>query len=706
MLHIAIVITFIIIVIGMFTVYYQEQEFQQHLELKIERTLQQLATVLKSPIWDVNFAQIQEIIRSYLQDPDILAIRVVDSIDNTFYFGKDPDTRDVIDLSQTADQEISYPDKFQPKTSTKIDILFEGDAIGACEVIFSRQFITNQSQTIKIAISIALIVLLSLETLVILWLVRRDISSPLKTVMYIAQQFAQGDLHCSLRFKSSRSQEGQDEIATLLQGFQEMTVYLQQMAALATSISQGDFKRNITPKSEKDQLGNAFHNMATYLHEIASTTEAIANGDLTRTIHVRSERDTLGQAVETMTKGLYVLILQIRSSAEQITETGNTITSLSDHDTEIVHTVQSSVDEMTSTMNQMGERVEDVAQNMDLLSASVEATSVSVSQMTSSVGTIATNTTDLAQRTEQTINDLHTIVRTLEDVTEETNVSSQLSQETMEEARAGQDAVEQVKASMDMIQRTNQNAVETITRFEQQSREIGTILDVIHDITEQSALLALNASIIAAQAGEHGRGFSVIADEMRNLANEVNNSAKGIGTIVQTIQQEITKVVRMIHENTSQINQGADRTTQARERLHKIISSAERSSEVISKIASVLHEQRESSHGVMTEITEVNSMTSEITSATSEQKSSTQQIDEAMQRIRDMAIGTQQATREQSSYVQDMLQTATSVNTLTGQNLDSSKQINQATRVELVSQAQRLLESVDQFRLGGEKSGS
>ena len=157
-------------------------------------------------------------------------------------------------------------------------------------------------------------------------------------------------------------------------------------------------------------------------------------------------------------------------------------------------------------------------------------------------------------------------------------MSRQLSQETIEDALQGQQAVEEVTSSMDTIQQTNSSTVETITRFEQQTQDIGTILDVIDEITDQSSLLALNASIIAAQAGSHGRGFAVIADEMRNLATKVSSSTKDIAAIVKVVQEETVTVVKKIHEGTDDIAQGVRRTQQAREVLQKIFNSAQRSS--------------------------------------------------------------------------------------------------------------------------------
>jgi methyl-accepting chemotaxis protein len=519
------------------------------------------------------------------------------------------------------------------------------------------------------------------------------ITGPIKQLSTIANRVALGDFQQQVPVASS------DEIGNLSKSLREVVNSLKEIATTSEAIAHGDLSSNITPRSEQDMLGQALQRMFSYLSEMASVATAIAEGDLTEKISLRSETDAFGRTMRTMTEGLYALIRQIRMSAEQIASSAITIASLTDQDTQIVQRVQTAVEQMITTLTEMGTSVEQVAQNMGTLFSSVKETSFSVSEVTSTITNIASNTTDLAQQTQNMSSVINNSVRALESVTEKTDVSRQLSRETMQDALEGQQAVEQVRESIDAIQQTNFNAVETITRFVQKSQEIGTILDVIRDITEQSALLALNASIIAAQAGSQGRGFSVIAEEMKNLANGVAASTKNIATIVQFVQQETNTVVQMIHDSTVKIEQGVQRTQQAEQRLQKILFSAERSSTVVTEIAEALHEQMTASHDVMRVIEQVSSMTAEITRATNEQKAGMVQIHDAIEHIRDMAFQTQQATDEQLEGVRQIIDFASTVNTLMDQNLESSQYVNHATTADLAPQAQILLQLVDRFKL-------
>jgi len=617
---------------------------------------------------------------------------------------------DLQDIPPIDYSEISIHD--QPYYQGKIVFGDTNRVLGAITANFPRQIEKEKGQELFTLIALVTVGV-GVFTAIVAFILSSRLARPITNITKLVSQIAEGDLTGAIgtrrhdeigasAVKGNRFKK--DEIVLLSHSFHQMVTYLRSMATIAENISRGDISQTIAPRSERDTLGNAFCHMTEYLHDSATVTAAIAEGDLAVEISLRSGTDTFGQTMRTMTTGLQSLIRQIRTSAEQIASTGTTIVSLTDQDRRIVEDEQASVAAMVSTMTEMGESVKDVAQNMEMLSSSVEQTLPSVAEVTSSITNIASGTTDLARQTQRMISVLDEAVRMLEGVTEQTEVSRQLSEETSQDALEGQQAVEQVRESMNTIQQTNLNAKEAITRLAQQSRDIGTILDVIRSITEQSSLLALNASIIAAQAGSQGKGFSVIADEMKNLANEVEASTKNIAAIVRSVQQETNTVVQMIQDGAAKIEQGVTRTQQAQQRLQKILNSAQRSSSVVSEIADALHKQMTTGHEVSNAMEQVHTMTAEITRATSEQKASMIQIHNAIEHIADIASRTKEATAQQLEGVNRVLNTSHRVSTLTDQNLESSQHLNRAITADLAVQAEILLDSVDRFRLETKKT--
>lgn len=525
------------------------------------------------------------------------------------------------------------------------------------------------------------------------------IVSPLRHLSGIAQKVALGDIQQQIRVTS------RDEIGDLSRSLWMMVASFQDIAAKSQAIARGELDHHITPRSDQDVLGQSLRQMSTYLAETAAVAAAIAEGDLTTTPSVRSEADVFGRTMYLMTQGLHSLIRQITTGIEHIAAIGVMFTSLTEQDTQLAKEVQNSLDHTISTMMEMSASVEQVAQNMDSLLTFVQQTSSAIAEMTTSITTVASNTTELSVETEQMIGLVGESIQAVEKIAQQTDASQRLSQETAQDALEGQRAVTQIRESMDRIQQMNTHTVDTVTHFAETSGEIGTILDVIRSINEQSSLLALNASIIAAQAGSHGRGFSVIADEMRNLSNEVEVSTKNIAALIHTIKQETNGLVQMIANGTTEIDEGVERTQQAEQRLQKILFSAKQSSSVVHDIAEALHAQVATNHNVIKATNHVSAMTTEITNATAEQKLSMNQIHEAMEHIYAMASQTQQATGEQLDGVQQVIDAANNVGALTDQNVQSSQRINRTVCDELAPQAQQLLQAVERFKLPAKEIG-
>lgn len=520
------------------------------------------------------------------------------------------------------------------------------------------------------------------------------VKKPLRYLVTIGDRLSQGYLIHTLRLA-----EGSDEIAALGSVFVRISDYLRDVLEITEYVATGKLGHTVQRRSKRDTLSRALQDMLTYLQTVADLAARIADGDLSGEIALRSDVDAFGRAMRTMTTGLQSLIRQIQASAEQLAALGGDIAALAEQDMHIVQDGENSVNKLVTTMKEVGASVENVAANMDVLSASVEQTSASVQEMTTSIANIAANAAELEQQTQTTIAALQHTSQTMAGITEKAEDSRQLSEGTIQDALEGQEAVAQVTASMDTIQQTNAHAVDTITHFTRQTEDIGTILDVITEITDQSSLLALNASIIAAQAGSHGRGFAVIADEMRNLATTVNASTKNIATIVKTVQHETQLLVESIHKGAADIAQGVNRTREAGDKLDQIIASARRSSTVVAEIVEALQQMRQTTAQEMqTAMEGVYTMTASITKATKEQKASTLQINEAIEHIRDLAAQTQSAASQQLAGVQQILDVANVVRTLTERNLHSSEEIEQ-TAGALDTQAQTLLQAVDRFKL-------
>ena len=172
------------------------------------------------------------------------------------------------------------------------------------------------------------------------------------------------------------------------------------------------------------------------------------------------------------------------------------------------------------------------------------------------------------------------------------------SQQVSESARSAQHialdggkVVAQAITAMQEVSESTEITAETIKKLGRSSEEIGTIVSVINDIADQTNLLALNAAIEAARAGEQGRGFAVVADEVRKLAERTTKATKEISGMINTIQSETGKAVEAMGEGTQKVENGVTLANQAGDALKQIVSGVENVTDMISHIATSAEEQ-------------------------------------------------------------------------------------------------------------------
>ena len=280
---------------------------------------------------------------------------------------------------------------------------------------------------------------------------------PLGALAAAAEKTAEGDIFCHI--PDTRSL---DEIGTLARAFHNLILYIQEMAAAATEIAQGNLSRQIHPRSPGDVLGQAFQNMSTYLTEMATVATTIAEGDLRQDVRPKSEHDILGMAFQHI-NALRQLIGQILHGATQLSASSDELSQISN--------------EMASETEQTSQQIHLVLENSQQISENVDAVAVSTEQFASNIREIAKNTDEVAQVTDTAV---------------------------------------QIAAA------TNT----TIEDLEIRSREINDVISVITTITQQTNLLALNATIEAARAGDAGKGFAVVAHEIKELSRETASSAE------------------------------------------------------------------------------------------------------------------------------------------------------------------------------------
>lgn len=294
-----------------------------------------------------------------------------------------------------------------------------------------------------------------------------------------------------------------------------------------------------------------------------------------------------------------------------------------------------------------GEAIREIAQAADVVRDAVESTHSSVGEISVSIDQVSQNLGRLADFMENSISAMTEIAATIKSV-EENGLRSQTMSETVKgQAESGVGAVAATLDGLREISRSVENAVAAIASLAQKSEEIDTITTVISDITQKTNLLALNAAIIAAQAGEHGRSFGVVAGEVRNLSQETADSTGAIVGIIDEIQEYTRRAVEYIGKTRHLVGEGIDRGTTMETSLQQILQSATMAMTMAREICKATREVATSVESISRSIEELGEMSAQVSVASREQVQGTRSIAKSIEQVKSMADDMVAATEKQ-----------------------------------------------------------
>ncbi len=213
------------------------------------------------------------------------------------------------------------------------------------------------------------------------------------------------------------------------------------------------------------------------------------------------------------------------------------------------------------------------------------------------------------------------MARTINDVSSSATQSAGVAKASLAAAEKGQQAVQDAIAGMNDIRDQIQETAKRIKRLGESSQEIGEIVELISDITEQTNVLALNAAIQAASAGEAGRGFTVVAEEVQRLAERSGEATKQIGAIVKTIQTDTQDAVSAMEKSTQGVVEGAKLSDNAGQALAEIGDVSKKLAQLIDTISQTTQTQAKAAGAVAVSMRNILGITEQATEAPSAPRS-------------------------------------------------------------------------------------
>jgi methyl-accepting chemotaxis protein len=385
-----------------------------------------------------------------------------------------------------------------------------------------------------------------------------------------------------------------------------------------------------------------------------------------------------------------------------------------------------SVEESSSSVLELGAAGEELNETARSLSERVNEVSSSIEQMVRSVKQVLENTESLSEAAVETSASMGEMATSMREVDTSAEEAARLSQAVVEYAESGQAKMVQTIEGMDAIREATETAERVIRGLGTRAVEIGAVVDVIDDVADETNLLALNAAIIAAQAGEQGRAFSVVADEIKDLADRVLASTKEIGSQIRAVQEESANAVGAIERGTDSVAEGVDRAAEAGASLEEITRASRESGLRIAGIVSAVREQaRAASHVVElmervragveeikqaaeeqdrgNEVVWRNSVAmrdgaSQVRGTTEEQARGSGRIRESVEGVREAVERINESLQEQSASCRSAVEFLEAMHARTRTGEGTAQQLGQVAK-DLIDHAEGLREDVARFRI-------
>ncbi|MCP5040015.1 MAG: HAMP domain-containing protein [bacterium] len=448
---------------------------------------------------------------------------------------------------------------------------------------------------------------------------------------------------------------------------------------------------------------------------------ARGKGDLTKRINVTAsdEIGLVGHLFNTFIAGLQILIkdiveafrvissvaVDIRGCSQAMGRSTQKLFAAADESASSVAQMSSAISSVAaeaeallqrtqliaSSIHEMHHSISEVADSTDDVSLSAEQTASFISKISSSLKAVSSHVDSLFHETGDAVSSSEQVSRVVETVTERAREQAAIARKVKDDASAlGLDAVEKTIDGMRKIKQESMAMATIIGELEERSSKITQVTQVIGEITETTNLLSLNAAIIAAKAGEHGKSFAVVAEEVKRLARRTTESTGEIAELIGLVQDGVTVAKQSMETSASGIEEGVNLSINAREALHTIVESSESSLEVAHIVENAAEEQATGLRRVMHSIQKMNDMVQAIKQATGEQGLVSDEILIA-------ANGTSEATLQVKSSAQEQRETSERIASMVAEMASKMATITDSTAEQELA-SERILFSVETMK--------
>lgn len=283
------------------------------------------------------------------------------------------------------------------------------------------------------------------------------------------------------------------------------------------------------------------------------------------------------------------------------------------------------VADIRETVRQAASTAENVATESQQVSVATEEATAAIEQISAAIQQIVGGTQGQAFQLNETLQITRDLSAAVQQIAANSQTAHFSSQNASKLAIKGAGEVERAVDKMNVISETVKNSAQVVKTLNERSEQIGEIVNVITSIADQTNLLALNAAIEAARAGEHGRGFAVVADEVRKLAEGSGTAAQQIGDLIKEIQTETGLAVKAMVKGSTEVEEGVVIASDAQQALKEIVDTVENTVLMVQEISTAAQQQSAGIAQVVQAIDKINNIAQQVSTAIQQVSASAQQ---------------------------------------------------------------------------------
>jgi methyl-accepting chemotaxis protein len=408
---------------------------------------------------------------------------------------------------------------------------------------------------------------------------------------------------------------------------------LNMAAEYVDRISKGDIPEKIVEEYRgdfhaiKDSLNTCIDAIHALVEDTGHLAEAAVEGNLSERADALKHSGEFAQIIEGVNLTLDALMRPVEDSAVILAQMAQ-----GDMTVRVVGEYQGDHQRIVESINTVATSLERALHDV---SEAVSATASASSEISSSTEQMAAGAQEQTSQAGEVASAVEEMTKTILENSRNAGVAADTAKSAKVSAEHGMQVVAETVKGMKRIAEVVQLSAGTVKELGKSSNQIGEIIDVIDDIADQTNLLALNAAIEAARAGEQGRGFAVVADEVRKLAERTTKATKEIAGMIKKIQLDTTGAVASMEQGTGEVEKGKELADRAGASLQEIVGVSQQVTDMVTQIAAASEQQSSSSEQISKNVEAISKVTGETAQGT-------QQIARAAEDLNRLTEGLQQ----------------------------------------------------------------